>query len=73
MQLLTLCGSNYPILNIFHGQKWFLSWRSSNVKVSGRHNYFAKSPFRMLKDKIKYSLRLHMRAWTILWLNCLAC
>ena len=40
--------------------KMFLSRRSSNVKVSGRHTPFAESPFRMLKVKIKYSLRLHM-------------
>ena len=65
-----------PYLEQISWSKMFLSWRSSNVKVSGRHNHFAKL-FHNVKGyiclpKIKYSLRLHVRAWTILWLNCLA-
>ena len=39
-----------PFLEQTSWSKMFLSWRCSNVKVSGPHNHFAKSPFRMLKD-----------------------
>ena len=48
MQLVTLCGSNYPILNTFHGQKCVKA-EEVIMKSKWSAQSFCQKPFQNFK------------------------